>query len=126
MEKSLNNLLVIIDDEADILDLLTYNFSRAGFRVEGFERARPALEFVQKERPALILCDWMMPEMNGIEFCREVKSHVETADIPLIMVTCRNEKQARRTALAEGVSDYIAKPIRIPELMGRVNAFISR
>ena len=118
-------LVLIIDDEEDILDLLTYNFTRAGFRVAAFEEASPALNFLGSNRPEAILCDWMMPGMTGIEVCREIKSNLHLADIPFIMVTCRSEKSAVREAKAEGVTDFITKPVRIPDLVNRVKNLLA-
>ncbi|MEZ4775269.1 MAG: response regulator [Bacteroidia bacterium] len=117
-------LLVIIDDEEDILDLLEYNFLRVGFCVEAFNRAKPALEFLSQKKPAAILCDWMMPEMTGLELCRAIKENISLADIPFLMVTCRTETSAVKMALAEGVTDYIRKPVRISDLIGKVQTII--
>lgn len=117
-------LLLIIDDEEDILELLSYNFSRDGFDVVSFDRASPALEFLQESRPVAILCDWMMPGMDGLEFCRRVKSNLNMADIPFIMVTCKGEKTAQRMAMAEGVTDFIVKPVRVQDLVVRVKSLL--
>lgn len=117
-------LVVIIDDEEDILDLLEYNFLREGFCVEAFNRAKPALEFVSRQKPDAILCDWMMPEMTGLELCRAIKENISLADIPFLMVTCRTETTAVKMALAEGVTDYIRKPVRISDLIGKVQTII--
>ncbi|TAE50938.1 MAG: response regulator [Bacteroidetes bacterium] len=119
-------LLVVIDDEEDILDLLEYNFIRGGFEVEVFNRARPALDYIRDHRPAMILCDWMMPEMDGLELCKRLKSDVHFCDIPFVMVTCRQESEAYRQALAAGVTDFIVKPVHIHELMGRVNQLLQK
>lgn len=114
-------LVVIVDDEEDLLDLYEYNFAKRGFRVATFERAEAAFDFILEEEPQIILCDWMMPDMDGLEFCRKVKSNIQLADIPFLMVTCRTEKSAIRQALASGVSDYISKPIGMEDLIERVN-----
>ncbi|MEM6800658.1 MAG: response regulator [Bacteroidota bacterium] len=113
--------LVIIDDEEDLLDLMEYHFTKEGYEVYAFERANEAWEFMGKQRPDMILCDWMMPDMSGIDFCRKVKGNLKLSEIPFVMVTCRSEKSAVQKALAEGVSDYIKKPIPIPDLMARVS-----
>lgn len=117
-------LILIIDDEEDILELVTYNFRRAGFRVASFAEAEPALRFLAVHRPEVILCDWMMPGMTGIDVCRQIKSDLSLADIPFVMVTCRSEKRAIREARAEGVTDYITKPVRIQDLVRRVKNLI--
>lgn len=119
-------LLVIIDDEQDILDLLEYNFLRQGYEVEVFDNARQAWEFMSENRPDIILCDWMMPEMTGLEFCRLVKGHIAYSDIPFVMVTCRGEQHARKQALQTGVSEYIVKPVQLNELLNRVKLIMSQ
>ena len=113
--------LVIIDDEEDLLDLMEYHFKKKGYEVFAFESANKAWEFMGEVRPDMILCDWMMPEMSGIDFCRMVKGNLVLSDIPFVMVTCRSEKSAVQKALAEGVSDYIKKPILMPELVSRID-----
>ncbi|MDP5172742.1 MAG: response regulator [Bacteroidia bacterium] len=117
-------LLLIIDDEEDILDLLSYNFGKEGFEVATFDRADLALKFLEGRRPDAILCDWMMPGMDGLEFCRRVKSSVLFADIPFVMVTCRHEKLAEKLAISVGVTDFIVKPVRVPQLVSRVRTLL--
>jgi DNA-binding response OmpR family regulator len=118
--------LVIVDDEHDLLDLFEYNFVRQGFEVEVFDRVKPALDFVQHNRPDMILCDWMLPGMTGLEFCKTLKEDMVLADIPFVMVTCRNEQEAITRARAEGVTDYITKPIRMSDLIERIKMILNR
>ncbi len=118
------HLIVIIDDEEDILDLLSYNFGREGFEVASFERATEALQFLSSRKPDAILCDWMMPGMDGLELCRKIKSDVLLADIPFIMVTCKSEKVAIRQAISEGVTDFVVKPVRIADLIARISSLL--
>lgn len=120
------HLLVIVDDEEDLLDLYEYNFLRKGFEVKAFTRARPALEFVSGTQPDLILCDWMMPEMTGLELCKQVKNSMSLSNIPFVMVTCRNELAARREAIAAGVTEFISKPVPLSLLLSRVSELISQ
>jgi two-component system phosphate regulon response regulator PhoB len=117
---------IIIDDEEDLLDLYEYNFAKNGFQVITFSRAKQALAYLENNSPDIILCDWMMPEMDGLDFCKEVKSKLSMADIPFLMVTCRTEKSAVRQALAAGVSDFISKPVGMQELIDRVNFILSQ
>jgi len=120
------NLLVIIDDEEDILDLLRYNFVRKGFEVETFESAHTAWSFISQRRPDVILCDWMMPGMNGLDFCKKVKADHALSSIPFIMVTCRNERTAISQAYAAGVADYVVKPVRLLDLISKVKDLLSQ
>lgn len=115
-----NPKLVIIDDEEDLLDLMEYHFNKKGYEVYAFERATKAWDFMSQVRPDIILCDWMMPEMSGIEFCKKVKNSLSLSDIPFVMVTCRAEKSAKQKALAEGASAFIRKPILMPELVKKI------
>lgn len=118
-------LIVIIDDEEDLLDLYEYNFAKQGYRVAVFSRALEALKFISQHRPSIIMCDWMMPELNGLDFCKRMKSDLRLADIPLVMVTCRNEQSAVRQALAAGATDFISKPIGMPSLLQRINFLLA-
>ncbi|RMG67987.1 MAG: response regulator [Bacteroidetes bacterium] len=118
--------LVIIDDEEDLLDLYKYNFMQAGFSVSVFDRARPALEYILTERPDMILCDWMMPDMDGLELCHMIKGKVDLAGIPFVMVTCHTGQEAQRKALAAGVTAYIPKPVRMSDLLGKVRGILTR
>lgn len=119
MEMS-QGFLIIIDDEQDILDLLEYNFLRHGFEVKVFDRALPALNYLSQRKPDMILCDWMMPGMNGLELCKEIKGNIAFSDIPFVMVSCRHESYAKNQALASGATDYIIKPMRLIDLVNRV------
>ncbi|MEO1449949.1 MAG: response regulator, partial [Bacteroidota bacterium] len=92
----------------------------------GFSRAKEALAFVKMKRPAVILCDWMMPEMDGISFTNKIKGHMDLADIPLVMVTCKTANSAKRIALAAGVTDFISKPVRMDVLANRVREIIDQ
>lgn len=117
--------LVIIDDEEDLLELMEYHFEREGFEVHAFDRARPAWDFIVENRPDMILCDWMMPELSGIDFCSKIKNNLQYADIPFVMVTCRSDTGAKQRAFAEGANAFIKKPIRLPELVRQVSHLIS-
>ncbi|MEM7367135.1 MAG: response regulator [Bacteroidota bacterium] len=120
------HLLVIIDDEEDLLDLFEYNFKKQGFEVAIFDRAKPALDFVSKNRPDMILCDWMMPGMTGLELCQSVKNNLQLADVPFVMVTCRNEPGAKQAAISAGATEFIPKPIPIQKLLEKVNRILVR
>lgn len=119
-------LIVIIDDEEDLLDLYEYNFIKHGFEVATFDRATNALAYIRERHPVAILCDWMMPEMDGLELCKRIKSDIELAEIPFLMVTCRTDKNSVKQALASGATDFITKPIGMTQLIQHVNAIITQ
>ena len=120
-----SELLVIVDDEEDILELLQYNFRTKGYKVAAFNRVKPAMDFIRRQKPSAILCDWMMPEKDGLDFCRDLKNDTELSSIPFVMVTCKSEKTAIAQAMDEGVSDYVVKPVRILDLIIRVEDLLS-
>jgi DNA-binding response OmpR family regulator len=115
----------IVDDEKDLLELLAYNFERAGFKVTTFSLAEPALERLTHQKPDIILSDWMMPGMNGLEFCQKIKQHHLGASIPFFMVTCKSSGDSAQEAISYGVDEFISKPFRIQELINRVQARIA-
>jgi len=117
--------LVMIDDEQDILELLRYNFVRKGYEVKIFTNGEDAWKYIHNRRPDIILCDWMMPGINGLDFCKRIKQAEEFAQIPLVMVTCKGEKNSKLEAFAAGVTDYIVKPVKVYELVSRVEQLLS-
>jgi DNA-binding response OmpR family regulator len=116
--------IVIIDDEKDVLFLLEYNLKKSGFSVASFSDPIAALDHILKRKPDMILCDWMMPQMDGITLCREIKSSVKTSDIPFVMVTCKSANSERKEAIGAGVTDYICKPIQIPALIRQLKQIL--
>ncbi|WNJ17301.1 response regulator [Pontibacter sp. G13] len=120
-----SKMLVVIDDESDLLDLLEYNLLRQGFEVVTFERATHAYEFIKEQRPDLIVCDWMMPEMDGVEFCQKLRSDLTLSSIPLVMITCHNGDKAKNKALNAGASAFLPKPFQISSLVGKVSQLLA-
>ena len=118
--------VLIIEDEASQVELLRYNFSKDGYAVsvalDGEEGALKALE----EIPDLIVLDWMLPELSGIDVCRRLKGHSETRAIPVIMLTARGEELDRVRGLDMGADDYVVKPYSVLELLARARALIRR
>ena len=102
--------VVVIEDEAHIRLALKYNLEMDGFDVQVAENGRVGLEMVIKEKPDLILCDWMMPEMNGLEVLSELKDDKSTADIPVFMLTAKSMDGDLDIAMDKGADDYITKP----------------
>jgi DNA-binding response OmpR family regulator len=118
--------LVIIDDHYDILELLKYNLVLEGYEVKMFFNAVDALKYINTDNTDLLITDWMLPEMDGLELCRNLKMSQYTRDIPLVMLTGKNDEIDAVTALEVGAEDYITKPIRIKELMSRVKKILRR
>ena len=118
--------IVAIDDHHDILDLLRYNFLQEGYEVKVFFNAVDALKYINIDNTDLVVTDWMLPEMDGLELCRNLKMSQSTQDIPLVMLTGKNDEIDAVTALEVGAEDYIIKPIRIKEMLSRVKKILRR
>jgi two-component system phosphate regulon response regulator PhoB len=118
--------ILIVEDEEPIQILLTYNLQAEGFRVRATVNGEDVAHLVNEERPDLILLDWMLPGISGIEVCRLLRSRPETRDIPVIMLTARGEENERVRGLATGADDYIVKPFSVPELLARIKTILRR
>ncbi|WP_043112364.1 phosphate regulon transcriptional regulator PhoB [Solimonas flava] len=119
-------LILVVDDEAPIREMLRFALGRADFRVVEASGAQEARLRIADERPDLILMDWMMPGMSGVELTRELKSQAMTRDIPVIMVTARVEEEDKVRGLNIGCDDYVSKPFSYPELIARIQAVLRR
>ncbi|WCT14606.1 response regulator transcription factor [Mucilaginibacter jinjuensis] len=120
------NRLVIIDDHYDVLELLKYNFIKEGYEVKFFFTAVDALKYITNENTDLVVTDWMLPEMDGLELCKNLKLSAATQDIPLVMLTGKNDEIDAVTALEVGADDYLIKPLRIKEMLTRVKKILRR
>lgn len=118
--------LVIIDDHYDILEILKHNMVQEGYEVKMFFNAVDALKYINADNTDLLVTDWMLPEMDGLELCRNLKMSPSTRDIPLVMLTGKNDEIDAVTALEVGAEDYVTKPIRMRELMSRVKKILRR
>jgi two-component system phosphate regulon response regulator PhoB len=118
--------ILVVEDEAPIREMLRFALTRAEFRVAEAASAQEARLRIADERPDLILMDWMMPGLSGIEFTRELKSRPTTRDIPVIMVTARTEEEDKIRGLNLGCDDYVSKPFSYPELIARIQAVLRR
>jgi two-component system, OmpR family, phosphate regulon response regulator PhoB len=118
--------ILIVEDEEPIQILLTYNLQAEGFRVRATVNGEDVAHLVNEERPDLIVLDWMLPGISGIEVCRLLRSRPETRDIPVIMLTARGEENERVRGLATGADDYIVKPFSVPELLARIKTILRR
>lgn len=118
--------ILIVEDEAPLAELLRYNLEAEGFNVSHAATGEDAEILVQEEKPDLILLDWMLPQVSGIELCRRLRSRIDTRSIPIIMLTARGEEGDRIRGLSIGADDYVVKPFSLPELMARVKAILRR
>jgi len=116
--------VVAIDDVSDILDLIQYNLNKEGMHVDVFTGGSEALEFISESLPDIVISDWMMPAPDGLEVCKTLKSNIRTADIPIIMLTCKGDLQDYKIAKEAGASDYVAKPVRMEELIRRIKLLL--
>lgn len=119
--------ILVVEDEETLAELLDYNLSSEGFSVrtsagDGDE----AMMALEEDRPDLLLLDWMLPGLSGIEICRRIRSRSEMRDMPIIMMTARGEESDRIRGLDTGADDYLTKPFSIPELTARVRALLRR
>ena len=119
------NILIVEDEEA-LSELLEYNLTSEGFTVRIAADGDDAMMCLDEDPPDLMLLDWMLPGLSGIEICRSVRARAEMCDMPIIMMTARGEETDRVRGLDTGADDYLTKPFSIPELTARVRALLRR
>ena len=118
--------VLVVEDEKNIVELVKYNLEQEGFRVLTATRGDTGLEQARKEKPALIVLDLMLPEIDGIEICKILKQNYETASVPIIMLTAKSQEADKVLGLELGADDYITKPFSPRELVARVKAVLRR
>lgn len=118
--------VLIVEDEEPLSLLLRYNLEAEGYSVEVCARGDDAELRLREDQPDLLLLDWMLPGISGIELCRRLRGRSETERLPVIMLTARGEESERIRGLATGADDYVVKPFSVPELMARVRAMLRR
>ena len=118
--------ILIVEDEESLTLLLRYNLEKEGYAVEAVARGDEAEIRLKERAPDLVLLDWMLPGVSGIELCRCLRARPETQRLPIIMLTARGEEFDRIRGLATGADDYVVKPFSVPELMARVKAALRR
>ena len=119
-------LILIVEDEQALVTLLRYNFEAAGYAVATALDGDEALMAIAERRPDLIVLDWMLPSISGLEVCRQIRRKPETRDVPVIMLTARGEEADRVRGLDSGADDYVTKPFSPAELVARVRAVLRR
>lgn len=118
--------ILVIEDEEPIQILLRYNLESDGYRVRASAQGEDAMFLIGEERPDLIVLDWMLPGISGIEVCKMIRTRPETRDIPIIMLTARSEETEKLRGLATGADDYLVKPFSVPELLARIKTILRR
>ena len=118
--------VLIVEDENSLLELLKFNFTKDGFKVDTAMDGEMALEKILNKAPDLLVLDWMLPKLSGIELCRRIRKNKEIKNLPIIMLTARGEEDDRLRGLETGADDYITKPFSVNELMARVKAVLRR
>ena len=118
--------IMVVEDEEPLGVLLRYNLESEGYQVEVVTRGDEAEIRLQENVPDLLVLDWMVPAVSGIELCRRLRMRAETERLPIIMLTARGEESDRVRGLATGADDYLVKPFSTPEFMARVKALLRR
>jgi two-component system, OmpR family, phosphate regulon response regulator PhoB len=119
-------LVLVVEDEAALVTMLRYNLEKQGFRVEEAADGQEALTRIAETQPDLVLLDWMLPVMSGLEVCRQIRRRPATRDLPVIIVTARAEDQDAVRGFNTGADDYITKPFSMDALLARIRALLRR
>jgi two-component system phosphate regulon response regulator PhoB len=118
--------ILVVEDEQALGLVLAYNLEAEGYRVDRVERGDEAEVRLLESTPDLLILDWMLPGVSGLEICRRLRARAEGRTLPVIMLTARGEESERVRGLSVGADDYVVKPFSIPELMARVRALLRR
>src|ERR1700738_224623 len=118
--------ILIVEDEEPLTTLLRYNLEAEGYDVDAVARGDEADTRLRETAPDLIVLDWMLPGLSGIELCRRLRARPQTQSLPIIMLTARGEESGRGRAWATGADDYLVKPFSVPELLARIRALLRR
>ena len=118
--------ILIVEDEAAIVTMLSYNLEKEGYEVFIAGDGEKAITLAVTKRPSVILLDWMLPKMSGVDVCRQLRRKNETRDTPIIMLTERGEEADKVRGLGVGADDYMTKPFSVPELLARIRALLRR
>ena len=118
--------ILVIDDEEHILELLKFNLELSGFDVCVSTEANQTIELIGREKPDLLLLDWMLPKISGIDILKKMRQDEDIYDLPVIMLTAKNMEDDKIQGLNVGADDYITKPFSIKELMARINTVLRR
>ena len=118
--------IIVVEDEPDLVDVVTYNLKREGYLVLAAQRGDEGLNLIRSERPDLVLLDLMLPGMDGLSICRQMKSDTSLSEIPIIIASAKGEESDVVIGLEMGADDYLAKPFSPRELLARIKAVLRR
>ena len=116
----MSNLVMIVEDEEALAVLLKYNLETEGFQVITESRGSRAVAEIEQHHPSVIILDWMLPELSGVEICKLIRSKPDIKSIPVIMLTAKGEEEDKIKGLNAGADDYVTKPFSVPELVARL------
>lgn len=119
-------LVLVVEDDGALSTLLQYNLEKEGFQVATATDGEEAMLLIEESNPDLILLDWMLPKLSGIELCRRLRGRAETRNVPIVMLTARGEEGDRVRGLDTGADDYITKPFAMTEFLARIRAVLRR
>lgn len=122
----MKHLVMVIEDEEALALMLKYNLEKEDYDVIVESRGNKALAEIEKHHPSVILLDWMLPEMSGVDICKLIRSKPDIKNIPVIMLTAKGEEEDKVKGLTAGADDYVTKPFSVPELMARVKTQLRR
>lgn len=118
--------IAIVEDESNIVELIKYNLDREGYKTISANNGRKGLEMIKQELPDLVILDLMLPELDGLSVCKQLRSDTQTKSIPIIILTAKSEEADRVLGLEMGADDYVTKPFSPRELVARVRAVLRR
>ncbi len=123
----MSELILIVEDDADLLQILEFNLRGAGYRTTSATAGKPALDLLKQEAPDLVILDLMLPDISGVEICRSLRRREDALrDVPVLMLTARNDEIDRVVGFEVGADDYVAKPFSVRELLLRVQSVLRR
>jgi len=118
--------ILIVEDEPPVVDLLRYNLMRQNFAVDVARDGEEAIVKIEERTPDVVILDWMLPHLSGLDVCRQIRSRPDTRNLPIIMLTARGEESDKMRGLDQGADDYVTKPFSVGELLARVRAVLRR
>lgn len=126
MSKTLKPLVILVEDEESVSTVIKYNLQKEGYQVQVSADGEEAILLIKDFKPDLVIVDWMLPSISGIELCRMIRATPEVANVPIIMLSAKGEEFDRISGLERGADDYIVKPFSTAELNARIKALFRR